>query len=273
VATALGMQRHMRLKDIQDLAEDNGTLRDCLARAYSPEVRQQLDRHLANATKWGVVLGILLALLLNGTDLLNRRDGFTLATPWFVVMNTFLCVMFTRGLELTRSGGRATGKFIEQHLPIDLLRIDELSIVGRSAARTAAIWFAVSAVSCLFFISGLSVGAALGFILVCALIGVAMFVVTLDRLHRRIRAAKKVELARVRTQIDRLRHEAHDSADASLKLHGLIAYETRIASVHEWPFDQTTAMRLAASALILTVPWFGQALAQTLIDRIGQFVH
>jgi len=32
-------------------------------------------------------------------------------------------------------------------------------------------------------------------------------------------------------------------------------------------------MRLGASALILTVPWFGQAVAGTLVERLGQLLH
>ena len=39
--------------------------------------------------------------------------------------------------------------------------------------------------------------------------------------------------------------------------------------VHEWPFDQTTLVRVGASALILTVPWFGQAAAQYFVDHIA----
>jgi hypothetical protein len=52
-------------------------------------------------------------------------------------------------------------------------------------------------------------------------------------------------------------------------LQGLLAYEARIMAVHEWPFDQTTLMRVGASALILAVPWFGQAVAAFVVERFA----
>src|SRR5262249_19545062 len=154
---------------------------------------------------------------------------------------------------------------IDSELDIDLLRIDQLTVVGRSAARTALIWFGVSAVLCLFFTSDGITLFTLALVLGCIGMGVAIFVVTMSHMHRRIREAKAHELERVRSQIDTVRHEAHTSADSAQRLQGLIAYEGRIAATSEWPFDQTTAMRVGASALILTVPWFGQAVAGTLV--------
>jgi hypothetical protein len=49
----------------------------------------------------------------------------------------------------------------------------------------------------------------------------------------------------------------------------LLAYEARIEAVPEWPFDQTTLYRVCASALILTVPWFGQAIAGYVIEHLA----
>ena len=53
------------------------------------------------------------------------------------------------------------------------------------------------------------------------------------------------------------------------RLQGLLAYEARIQAVHEWPFDQTTLVRVLASAFILTVPWFGQAIVQYFVEHLG----
>ena len=80
---------------------------------------------------------------------------------------------------------------------------------------------------------------------------------------------KDEELEGIRARIDDVRTRAHVDADAAQRLQGLLAYETRIAAAPEWPFDETTLMRLGASALILTVPWFGQAIAAYLIERLG----
>ena len=272
IITALGMQRYARLKDLEDFSKDTGMLRECMQRSSLVAPPQIHARRLNIATAIGVVLGVSAHLLLNRRALSGGLQTSWGAFIWFMGASTFLMVLFARGLELTRMGSRTTRAFIDS-IPIDLLRIDQLSLLGRSAARISLVWFSVSAVSCLFFVSGLTIGAAIGFVSVCAAIGIGIFVLTMEHVHRRIKAAKTAELERVRGQIDGVRHDAHASADASLRLQGLIAYEKRIESSPEWPFDQTTAMRLGASALILTVPWFGQALAQYLIDRIGQFVH
>jgi hypothetical protein len=272
IVTALGMQRYARLKDIEDLNADGGILRECMLRNYATMPRAQFSRRLGVATALGVALGVCVSVLLNFSELAKGLFAVRTVFYWFLVTNTLLAVLFARGLELTSRGGRATRQFIDE-VPIDLLRIDQLSIIGRSAARTSLIWFSVSAVSCLFFVSGLSADAAAGLILACAGIGIAIFVLTMERVHKRIKKVKATELERVRGQIDGVRHDAHANADASLRLQGLITYEKRIESAPEWPFDQTTVVRLGASTLILAIPWFGQALAQSVIDHLGHLVH
>ena len=88
-------------------------------------------------------------------------------------------------------------------------------------------------------------------------------------IHRQILAAKATELEHVRQRIDALRANLHDDAFASASLHGLLAYEKRVSEAQEWPFDQTTLVRVGASALILTVPWFGQALVAYVVEHMA----
>jgi hypothetical protein len=197
--------------------------------------------------------------------------SFTFA--WFLIATIVLSALFARGVALTRAGNRATKRFIDSELEVDLLRVDQLTLVGRSAARTALIWFGVSAVLCLFFTSDGVTLFTVALVLGSVGMGVAIFVATMGHVHRRICDAKAHELERIRSRIETVRNEAHSSADAAQRLHGLIAYETRIAATPEWPFDQTTAVRVGASALIVTVPWFGQAVAGTLVERFGHLLH
>ena len=79
------------------------------------------------------------------------------------------------------------------------------------------------------------------------------------------------ELERVRRQIDALRETAVDDPSCATRLQGLLAYEARIMGAQEWPFDQTTLVRVCASAFILTVPWFGQAIAAYVVDHLSRF--
>lgn len=54
-----------------------------------------------------------------------------------------------------------------------------------------------------------------------------------------------------------------------MRLPGLIAYEARIQAVREWPFDQSTLIRVAGYLLIPAIPWFGEAAVSTLIQRLA----
>ena len=76
-----------------------------------------------------------------------------------------------------------------------------------------------------------------------------MFASHHERVHQRIVAAKAAELEHVRRQIDALRAPCTTNDHAATRLHGLLAYEKRIADAQEWPFDQTTLVRVGASAL------------------------
>src|SRR5262249_14146340 len=97
----------------------------------------------------------------------------------------------------------------------------------------------------------------------CAAMGIWIFLATMEMVRRKIRAAKAVELERVRDQIEAARDNPGE------KLQGLLAYEARIQAVHEWPFDQATLVRGAASAFILAVPWFGQAIAAFAVEHMA----
>ena len=60
----------------------------------------------------------------------------------------------------------------------------------------------------------------------------------------------------------------HDDDRAAAQLHGMLAYEKRISDAPEWPFDQSTLVRVGAYILIPTVPWFGQAIVQYFVEHM-----
>jgi hypothetical protein len=192
--------------------------------------------------------------------------GALLSRIWFSAITLLLVLSFVRGAELTRTSARVSVARIRQSLVIDLLRIDRLSVWGRGAARSSLIWFSVSAVSCLLFIS-VSKVLTIVFLLGCLTMGIVNFVVMMEPVHQQIRATKAAELERIRTDIDAVR--SAQTADMAVRLESLLAYEARIMAVPEWPFDQTTLIRVGASALILTVPWFGQAVAGYMIEHLA----
>jgi len=267
MATVLGIQRYTRERERAEIMNAATIFRGGLATVARMSTLTPANARLGAASFVGCLIGAVVIYLGYG------RDGNVVSYPgifiWFSIVTLLLTMSFARGVELTRSGSQSGVEMIERELIIDLLRIDRLSFLGRSAARFALIWFTVGAVSALFFVSSGINGFTLSLMAMMVLIGAATFIGMMERIHRRIRAAKEAELEKLRTQIDAVRDSAYVDAGAAEKLQGLLAYETRIAAAPEWPFDQTTLMRVCASALILTFPWFGQAIAAYLIEHMG----
>lgn len=267
LATVLGIQRHVRVRERGELALAATIYRDGLSTMRRIAALTPPNAHLGIASLAGLLLGGIISWLAFVRD--PAFASHPLILCWFSIVVTLLTMSFTRGIELTRQGSKSGVAAIESDLVIDLLRIDRLSFLGRSAARFALIWFTIGAVSCLFFVSNGITKFTVSLIAVLLLIGALTFFGMMERVHRRILIAKQHELERVRTQIDFVRSEALADAGAAQRLQGLLAYEARIAAAPEWPFDQTTLVRLCASALILTLPWFGQAIAAYLIEHLG----
>jgi hypothetical protein len=265
--TALAMQRYSRSWEARDKDSYAGILTGGATSALFVTSPGALGAKLGRATLIGIIIGLILSAIVRYTEV---REGHQLhfgAMLWFAAASTLLSVLFARGVEQTRAGNRVYGEVLKAELKIDLLRIDRLAVLGRSAARVALIWFVVSAVACLFFISGDLNWLTIGLIVACGAMGIAIFASNMLRIHRQIVATKNIELEKVRCQIEALRDSLHHDDGAAIRLQGLLAYEKRIADAHEWPFDQTTLVRLAASAFILIVPWIGRAAAEYLVDH------
>ena len=265
ICAVLALQRYSRLKDDEDapaMARILGPDADWAPQGFSA-------RRLQAATAVGFVISLTASLLLLPRDHARSDPA---SSAWFAGASVLLGVLFFRGVELTRMGSRQAADAV-RHLKVDLLRVDQLFPWGRAAVRTSLIWFTVSAATTLLFASnGLTLYMAV-ILVACAAIGVWVFVGTLSLVHRRIRLVKAAALEDIRTEIADLKVRLHADAGAPAKLQALLAYEGRIAAAPEWPFDQTILVRLCASALILTVPWFGQALAGLAVEHIGKVVQ
>ncbi len=265
ITAVLALQRYSRIKDDQDapaMARILGPDADWAPQGFSP-------RRLQAATAVGFVISLTASLLLLPRDHARSDPA---SSVWFAGASVLLGVLFFRGIELTRMGSRQAADAVRD-LKVDLLRVDQLYPWGRAAVRTSLIWFTVSAASILLFASnGLTLYMAI-VLVACAAIGVWVFVGTLSLVHRRIRLVKAAALEDIRTEIADLKARLHADAGAPAKLQALLAYEGRIAAAPEWPFDQTILVRLCASALILTVPWFGQAIAGLVVEHVGKVVQ
>lgn len=269
ISLVLGMQRYARNKDRQDVTQYAAILKSGWAAASRMAEMTPAGIRFTIPNLAGLALGFAVSWFFYVSDPAQNLMAYPALLVWMTVATTLLLLSFTRGVALSRAGGGAMRKTIEDELVIDLLRIDRLSVVGRSASRLSLLWFAIGAAILLIFIGGGITPFTVSLLVACAAMGIWVFVGTMEQVHRRIRAVKAVELERLRHEIDTLRARATSEADAAVKLQGLLAYETRIAAAPEWPFDQTTLVRVGASALILTVPWFGQAIAAYVVDHLS----
>ncbi|MBV9992673.1 MAG: hypothetical protein JOZ72_15445 [Alphaproteobacteria bacterium] len=262
------VQRFVRIRARRDLALMARVLKGGMEQAAEIYRLTPHGTRLVPASLLGLLIGI-------GFDWLLYFSGRAqIAAPlgvklWFAAITLVMVLTFVRGVELTRMGAKATVAIIDDGLIIDLLRIEELSVWGRNSARFALIWFVISAATCLLFVSSEITIFTVALLIGCVAMGIAAFMGLMLRIHHRIVAVKAAELERIRRDIDALSGHCGADADAAQRIQGLLAYEKRIGEAGEWPFDQTTVMRVAASAGILTVPWFGQALAAFIVEKLG----
>jgi hypothetical protein len=268
IATALGTQRYARLGDANDRLRyaaifSGGEATAIGLSSYTPETA-----NLGRATLAGIAIGLAasFAILASQKD---ARAVYFAVMAWFAVTITISAVLFARGVELSRKAIAAVRATVRDQLIIDLLRVDRLAVMGRSAARGSLTWFLVSAVTCLFFIGGSIDLVSISIMLACAAMGLWIFLSMMLQIHHKIIGKKIVEIEHIRCEIDRAREQVTSDPAAAPRLQGLLAYETRIEAAPEWPFDQFTLMRVAASTLIVTVPWFGQAVAGYIIEHLA----
>ncbi|MGH6869995.1 MAG: hypothetical protein ACREHE_00685 [Rhizomicrobium sp.] len=267
--TALAMQRYVRLAEARDAPDYARILSGGIKSARAVTSLAPPRLRMARSTLIGIAIGLAISAVIRWSEYREGHIIPPLTMAWYAGVNTFMIVLFTRGVEMTRAGSQSYARTLGAELQIDLLRTDTLAVLGRSAARSSLIWFVISAVACLFFVGGDLNWLTIALIAACAIMGLALFISIMSRIHRQILAAKRAELEHIRGQIEAMRARlAHDD-HAATRLHGLLAFEKRIADAPEWPFDQSTLVRVAAYILIPTVPWFGQAVVQYFVEHMA----
>ena len=263
ITVVLGTQRWVRSMD-EDDAVAYRVIFHYDADNYPEFLDSRTKVRLRNASIIGVIVGLALVALFS-----SYADGLThpFSAAWFVFVEIYVSLLTARGVVLSTRSSQMFDHSIKYDLAIDLLRIDRLNVIGRNRARTALIWFAVAATICLFFVGDNMASSTFLTLFFSAGMGLWTFLRPMEHVHRRIRQAKEAELEKVRKSLSDLREQAASQSDAATRLQGLLAYEKRIEDVREWPFDQTTALRVSAYILIPAVPWFGQAIVQYFVEH------
>jgi hypothetical protein len=187
---------------------------------------------------------------------------------WVALSNGLLFGLMGRSVYADRLERRMRARVVQEIAKIDLLDRRSLAPFARQGLRNAFYWAAGSSLASLLVfnvsrawpIAVLLAGTLL--LATLALLGPAWGV------HRRLREAKRSELLRVRARIERVKEAAlapAGGAGEAALLPGLLAYEARIESVGEWPFDTPTLLRFGGLLLLATGSWLGGALAERLL--------
>jgi hypothetical protein len=191
---------------------------------------------------------------------------------WALASNVLLFAFLGRVAVRTFEINTVFGRMENRLRQVDLLRPERLARFARRGLRAAFFWIGGSSIASIVFVNqqfswltGLALGAAVS-------MGTIAFLLPVRLLHFRIRAAKELELERVREAIERDRNALlKDSCEGGVvptRMAGLLAYEHRIASVHEWPIDTPEVIRFGLLLLLGFGSWLGGAVVGHLVDLV-----
>ncbi len=213
----------------------------------------------------GALGAIILVTLGSVTDVGGwgpyRLGGFA----WLGLLGWLLFRAIFAHLHVARVLSRLGGQRIRIEL-LDLRPLAPLVGWGLQIVLVWAVWFAAMA---LFFVApepthplnwlGLSP---------LLVISIGALVLPVRGVHRRIRAAKRAELERLRTAIMAERELGLASdGEPGPRLANLVAYHGLVESVQEWPFDVATWLRFGLYVAIGAGSWVGAALVERLLER------
>jgi hypothetical protein len=224
------------------------------------------SRGLARA----VVAGVLLGACINGLGALvgGMRAAWAGHFVWMGILAMalfgLLVPMAARSVRRARTFSRLGAR-----LRVDLLDADRLAPFGRVALRGAAYWLVGSAIAMLLIVDADAWGIVVGVNVVTVALGAAAFLLPVRGVRRRLRDAKRAELAWTHEAIRHARAalaSGRPGAPGAVELPALLAWEARVREVREWPFDTSTLLRLALLALVPLGSWLGGALVERLVD-------
>lgn len=239
-------------------------------RAHAGRLSRATRRRTA---AFGIGLALLVPFLVDrDPGLYLQRDYWHAENLLNWILLPFLGALLACVLRSLWEDARRLTRLAEDVPKLDLLDTRPLAPFGRHALRIALLTVAIPSVSVLLL-------ADRGFaalVLACAVGGAAMattaFLLPVQGIHRRLVADKEAELGRVRAA---LRGDTAAIAKSGLSAYrdhvsvaDLLAYEARIASVREWPFDVPTLVRFAALVLLPVGSWLGGAVVERLLSRI-----
>jgi hypothetical protein len=240
--------------------------------AWQRRPSEPRGRRLAAVSGLGGALGV--AISVTGMVVASEPragDPWIGHTIWDLVLNAALFALLA--VLAQRSVGRARVlSEMGRRVRVRLIDPSDLSPFARAGLRGAIYWFLGSSIASL-----LAIDADVPWlvaIVIAVTVGLGIWSLRLPSrgVHESLRHAKRAELERVRSEIERTRDALlrPDDADCerTARLPALLAYEARVSSVREWPFDSVTLARFLVVLLVPLGSWLGGALVERLVDFV-----
>ena len=240
------------------------------ARIATPPAASRMGLRVAEGIGAAVGMAMIPASVEDPAFLL-RAEEWSAQLVWALLANAVLFALMARGVYYTVLSRGLSERITREIVRIDLLDRSALAPFARQGLLRALFWAGGSSIASLLALDLQRIWALF------AILALTLLMATLARLqpvraiHARLVEAKRAELARIRAEIQRVKEvalgprRAGRGADA---LPGLLAYESRIEAVSEWPFDTPTRLRFGALMLLAAGSWLGGAVVERLLGSV-----
>jgi hypothetical protein len=227
--------------------------------------------------RWAGALGLLLvpltALIIDRDPWLYLRPGYWDAgTFWTWSTGLIFCWSLGRFAHATLESARAFSAVADELERIDLLGRDWLTPFAREGIFSALLWLVIPTAFTINLTDEPLLYVAAPLTLICVTIGTIALFLPSTGARRRLRAAKREEIARVHRAIrgdaDALQASVIGGRRSEPSIADLLAYERFLQSISSWPFDQATWLRFG---LVLALPlgsWLGGAVVERLLSSL-----
>jgi hypothetical protein len=221
----------------------------------------------------GILIGTAIVALTSG----DPRSFVTLAPwdahhVWAIANNIVLFSVMVQSAFYATSALKTLGFILSSIPEVDLLDRDGMARIGRFGFPGSLVWLVGSSMASTLAWGMQTVWPLLTILSATLVIATFSLLRPVQIVHARLATAKEVELDRVRARIDAAKSSAlagdsTASSEASI-LAGLIAYESRIDSVREWPFDASTLVRFGVLSLLAVGSWLGGAVVERVLGAM-----